>query len=321
MKNKLAILLTLGFLSSCGMFSNNIDGNKVLKAPDGYYLYYNKSVIKITEDTYITKDKKVSDYFTGLISNKEGDLLNDLKRYFPHGFNGIEEGNKPEEFMEIPLIEINNKKVIDSIMLSEALSSKNPELLLEIDHTRDDINVEIEEKVDLSGKKVEILNANGISGYAKNLGEKLKEKLGVEYNAENYDKTEIFNYVINHKLNENELKAFIDELGLKYIKILDDSSIKPDSDVVIITGDDSKVNFEVEVISKTDSKDLVSKLTGYKVSEKQDTKYGDKNIEDETTIYYNLEDKLIANILAKLLKDVKLVEDNSLNSKIVITTK
>ncbi|SQA14622.1 Uncharacterised protein [Streptobacillus moniliformis] len=85
-------------------------------------------VIKLTEDTYITKDKKVSDYFKGsLFSNEEDDFLVDLKKYFPHGFNGIEKGKAPEEFTEIPLMSLGDKKIIDAIALSLDLSSKNPE--------------------------------------------------------------------------------------------------------------------------------------------------------------------------------------------------
>lgn len=270
LKNKLAGILILAMLFSCGVKNDvSLEGNVVYKTNDAYYLVYNKTVIKLDNEVYITKNKKVSDYFkNNILSNGEADFLNDLKKYFPHGFNGIVEGEAPKEFIEMPLVTLeSNKKIVDAILLSDTLANKNPQLLIEKDDTKDTEETTIEEKVEdvvevnLKGKKVAILNANGISGYAKNLGEKLKAELGVEYSATNYSKSENYNYVVNHKLNESEIQELLKSSGLKYVKILNDDKLSPESDIVIISGNDSKVNFNVEVISKSGAKDLENILS------------------------------------------------------------
>lgn len=35
---------------------------------------------------------------------------------------------------------------------------------------------------------MDVLNANGINGYARRTGENIKNKLGMKYNAANYEK-------------------------------------------------------------------------------------------------------------------------------------
>lgn len=44
---------------------------------------------------------------------------------------------------------------------------------------------------------VDVLNANGIGGYARKTGEMLKENFGVKYNAANYEKEQEESYVMN----------------------------------------------------------------------------------------------------------------------------
>ncbi len=324
MKKKLTVLLMLLAMVSCGTkTSGEIEGNKVVKVDNSYYLHYDDTVIKLNDDTYITKDKKVSDYFKGsFFSNEEDDFLVDLKKYFPHGFNGIEKGKAPEEFTEIPLMSLGDKKIIDALALSLDLSSKNPELLIVKDETKDEeVKEEIKEEVDLTGKKVAILNANGIDGYARRLGESLKTTLGVEFLSENYGKFEEFSYIVNHKLDSKELDKLIDTLNIKFIKVKNNSKLKSGHDVVIITGNDSKVKYNVEVLSKGGLKDVENALKGYSVTTKMETKYNNENIKDDTIIMHNPEDIFIAKKILKLLPNSMLKEDAGLSNKLIITTK
>lgn len=263
MKKKLTLLLTLLTIVSCGnKTSAEIEGNKVVRVDNSYYLHYDDTVIKLTEDTYITKDKKVSDYFKGsLFSNEEDDFLVDLKKYFPHGFNGIEKGKAPEEFTEIPLMSLGDKKIIDAIALSLDLSSKNPELLIVKDETKDyEIKEEVKEEVSLKGKKIAILNANGIDGYAKRLGESLKTTLGIEFLSENYGKSEKLSYIVNHKLTPEELDKLINTVNIKFIKVLNNPNLKPEQDAILVTGNDANVKYNVEVLSKGGLKDVENAL-------------------------------------------------------------
>ncbi|QXW66224.1 hypothetical protein KX935_03120 [Streptobacillus moniliformis] len=290
---------------------------------NSYYLHYDDTVIKLTEDTYITKDKKVSDYFKGsLFSNEEDDFLVDLKKYFPHGFNGIEKGKAPEEFTEVPLMSLGDKKIIDAIALSLDLSSKNPELLIVKDETKDyEIKEEVKEEVSLKGKKIAILNANGIDGYAKRLGESLKTTLGIEFLSENYGKSEKLSYIVNHKLTPEELDKLINTVNIKFIKVLNNPNLKPEQDAILVTGNDANVKYNVEVLSKGGLKDVENALKGYMVTTKIENKYNNEDIKDETVIMHNPEDVFIAKKILNLLPNAILKEDKSLNSKLIITTK
>ncbi|WP_064590889.1 hypothetical protein [Streptobacillus moniliformis] len=324
MKKKLTLLLTLLTIVSCGnKTSAEIEGNKVVRVDNSYYLHYDDTVIKLTEDTYITKDKKVSDYFKGsLFSNEEDDFLVDLKKYFPHGFNGIEKGKAPEEFTEIPLMSLGDKKIIDAIALSLDLSSKNPELLIVKDETKDyEIKEEVKEEVSLKGKKIAILNANGIDGYAKRLGESLKTTLGIEFLSENYGKSEKLSYIVNHKLTPEELDKLINTVNIKFIKGLNNPNLKPEQDAILVTGNDANVKYNVEVLSKGGLKDVENALKGYMVTTKIENKYNNEDIKDETVIMHNPEDVFIAKKILNLLPNAILKEDKSLNSKLIITTK
>ncbi|WP_064615293.1 hypothetical protein [Streptobacillus moniliformis] len=324
MKKKLTLLLTLLTIVSCGnKTSAEIEGNKVVRVDNSYYLHYDDTVIKLTEDTYITKDKKVSDYFKGsLFSNEEDDFLVDLKKYFPHGFNGIEKGKAPEEFTEVPLMSLGDKKIIDAIALSLDLSSKNPELLIVKDETKDyEIKEEVKEEVSLKGKKIAILNANGIDGYAKRLGESLKTTLGIEFLSENYGKSEKLSYIVNHKLTPEELDKLINTVNIKFIKVLNNPNLKPEQDAILVTGNDANVKYNVEVLSKGGLKDVENALKGYMVTTKIENKYNNEDIKDETVIMHNPEDVFIAKKILNLLPNAILKEDKSLNSKLIITTK
>ncbi|WP_064607008.1 hypothetical protein [Streptobacillus moniliformis] len=324
MKKKLTLLLTLLTIVSCGnKTSAEIEGNKVVRVDNSYYLHYDDTVIKLTEDTYITKDKKVSDYFKGsLFSNEEDDFLVDLKKYFPHGFNGIEKGKAPEEFTEVPLMSLGDKKIIDAIALSLDLSSKNPELLIVKDETKDyEIKEEVKEEVSLKGKKIAILNANGIDGYAKRLGESLKTTLGIEFLSENYGKSEKLSYIVSHKLTPEELDKLINTVNIKFIKVLNNPNLKPEQDAILVTGNDANVKYNVEVLSKGGLKDVENALKGYMVTTKIENKYNNEDIKDETVIMHNPEDVFIAKKILNLLPNAILKEDKSLNSKLIITTK
>ncbi|CAM3100100.1 LytR C-terminal domain-containing protein [Streptobacillus felis] len=328
MKKNLTIFLILLALVSCGTKTmKEIEGNKIVKVENTYYLHYNDTVIKLNEDTYITKDKKVSDYFKGsFFSNEEDDFLVDLKKYFPHGFNGIVEGEAPTNFSQMPLLSLGEKKIIDAIALSKDLSSKNPELLIAKDETKDEEEKKEDNKteakeVNLTGKKIAILNANGIDGYARRLGESLKATLGLDAMSENYGKGENLSYIINHKLTQEELEKLVNTVNIKYIKVQNNPDLKSDQDVVLITGNDANVKYSIEVLSKGGLKDVENLLSGYSVTTKTEAKYNNEDIKDETIIIYNPEDIFIAKKLLGLLPNATLKEDTTVNGKLIITTK
>lgn len=317
MKKKLLIILSIISLMSCGIKNDTKTGNRLVVAENKYYVYYDNEVIELNKDTYITKDMKIGDYFfnfkfLGIQLKDERKLLLDLAKYFPHGINEIQKGNSPEKFVTIPTYMLNNKSIIDSVKLADLLSGEslinsesNSELIEAKEATSDDVSLE--------NKKVEILNANGIAGYAKKLGETLKSNLKMEYNAENYNKSSNVSYIINHKLNDKQLETFIENLGIKYIKILNDQSIKPDADVVVITGNDKLVDFTVTIETNNEKTELKNLLNGYKLVFKNNS-----NVADGIVIKYNKEDEFIAKNIAKILSDAKLQQDDTIKNGLLI---
>lgn len=320
MKKILITFILLGIMISCNNKSVEIiEGNKIIKSEGIYYLEYDNTFIKLDLDTYITKERKLEDYISkGILSLKDNDLITDLKKYFPHGFKGITEGEKPSNFIEIPTILLENKKIIDSIKLSEELSKVNIEVLIEKDETKEE---KTEEEVNLKGIKLAILNANGIDGFAKKFGNQLKEKLEIEYIAENYTNGANYNYIINHKLTEKQLDELVKNLGLKNVKILDNPTLKPEMDAVVILGNLTTNPFKVEIISKTGNEEIKSLLSTYPTTLVKNDKYNNENIADDTIVRYNKSDIYTAKEIKEKISNATLLEDDTLNDKIVITTK
>ena len=177
----------------------------------------------------------------------------------------------------------------------------------------------------LKGKKIEILNAGGIDGLAKKVGDELVQKFGIVYSAENYTEQGSMNYVINHTLSPGEVNQLIEGLNLKYIKVLDDPTVKPDADFVIITGDDANIEFPIEIMttaSEGNSK-IATLLNGYKLQTKQTETYKEQKISDkkQIEIYYNPFDVYTAQKIAKILGNAKLIEDTAIQNKILIVSK
>lgn len=292
--------------------------NRLMYSNGNFYIYYNKQVIEIPKNTYITSDKKIEDYFYNFLGThvkNEKELLTDLSRYFPQELtnfttNEIVKGSNP-----IPTMAVGNKKIIDTISLENFLISQKLDTPV-VENTEDNISEVVNTKVDLANKKVAILNANTINGYARNLGQKLSESLKVTYTAENNEsKTDPYTYIINHKLNENELNTLVNSLGIMYVKTKIDDNLKSDSDVVIITGDDSKVNLPLEINSTLDKSELSEILSAYKPSFKKTEEKVEK-----ISIKVSSENKYIAQLIKNKVSDAEIVIDDTVKNKIVIIT-
>lgn len=317
---KFLLILSLISIFSCGIKEDTNKGNRLVLVGNSYYIYYDDEVIEIPSGTYLTKDTKVDDYFFSFMGKQikdEKKLLVDLTKYFPHGITDIQRGSKPSNYTELPTYKVNGKTMVDSVKLADLLAGQDGEGLINSELSTDIIDVkngdEVDPNVSLEGKKVEILNANGIPGFAKELGDALVNNLKMQYNAENYGKPSNFTYIVNHKLTDQELSKLINSLNFKYIKVLDDPNLKPDSDVVLITGNDEKVNYPINILTKNGSTELQNMLEGYKVVVKKD-----ENVADGVVIKYNKEDILIAKKLQSILNDAKLEEDNSIKQGLII---
>ncbi|VWL85623.1 LytR C-terminal domain-containing protein [Oceanivirga miroungae] len=320
------IIITLAMLSvfACGKEEDK-SVNRLAYVDGNYYVYYDNEVVEITRGSYITKDKKIEDYFFNFFGAHVKDeklLISDLSKYFPHSIQDVViSKNRPDTVVEVPTMDLDGKYIIDSIKLANILSGEDGKALLIVDNTSDIVEIkpsnQIDPEVSLEGKTVDVLNANGINGFAKKLGEAFKNNLDMNYNADNYGSRSDMSYVVNHKLNEDEFLKFVNSIGLKYIKIKEDPSLRPDADVVIITGNDKKVKYAVNIYSTTGVSELKDQLSEY-------TPKIYKAKESSTivgvTIKYNPEDFVIAHKLLSLVPSARLEKDSSLENKIVITT-
>ena len=320
MKKIILILVSLFMIFGCIEYESKdvADRNRVFKSDNNFYVYYNGKFIEIPKGTYIANDKRIENYYIKKIVNKS-ELLNDLNKYFPDKIEYVTKGEKPKESIKLPVITSDGKTYIDSVKL-EKLLVELPTRVAQNDKE----NIVAEEKpVSLEGKKIEILNANGIDGFASSLGDALMAKFKIVYNAENYTQEENYSYIINNKLDDNAANELLSSLSIKYIKKMKPGQIKPDADLVIITGKDTETGFKTEIMSAAENSVITEKLKAYAPVFTKADKYKDIDLKKLTGIQinYNPEDYYTAYKLGKLLNTTNLVEDASLKDSIIILTK
>lgn len=333
MKKILLVIISLLIFVSCSDNAEKLKSeNRIFRNNDKYYVYYDGNTFELPKDLYLTNTKKVEQYFTtGILKQlnigvlDKSELLNDLNKYFPSGIKYITENEKPIGSVMIPVASVGNEKHVDSVKFEKMLASmpKGTNAVKNENNSEETV-VNINPAETLKGKKIEVLNANNIDGFAKNIGEKLKAKFGIEYNAENYTKPETMNFVIVRKLNEKEVEAIIDEAGLKYAKVLEDKTVKPEADFVLITGNDNQIDFPVEIVTLGDKSVTADKIKGYKLKNVKSSEYkGEKlNKINDIKVVYSPSDIYTAKLIAKQLGGgIKLIADNQLNGKIVIVSK
>ena len=320
MKKIILILVSLFMIFGCIEYESKdvADKNRIFKSDNNFYVYYNGKFIEIPKGTYIANDKKIENYYIKKIVNKS-ELLNDLNKYFPDRIEYVTKGEKPKESIKLPVITSDGKTYIDSVKL-EKLLAELPTRVAQNDKE----NIVAEDKpVSLEGKKIEILNANGIDGFASSLGDALMAKFKIVYNAENYTQEENYSYIINNKLDDNAANELLSSLSIKYIKKMKPGQIKPDADLVIITGKDTETGFKTEIMSAAENSAITEKLKAYTPVFTKADKYKDIDLKKLTGIQinYNPEDYYTAYKLGKLLNTTNLVEDASLKDSIIILTK
>jgi hypothetical protein len=320
MKKIILILLSLFMIFGCIEYEGrDVEGrNRIFKSDENFYVYYNGKFIEIPKGTYIANDKKIENYYIKKIVNKS-ELLNDLNKYFPDRIEYVTKGEKPKESIKLPVITSNGKTYIDSVKLEKLLVELPTRTAQEDKET-----IVAEDKpVSLEGKKIELLNANGIDGFASSLGDALQAKYKIVYNAENYTQEENYSYIINNKLDDNAANELLSSLSLKYIKKMKPGEIKPEADLVIITGKDTDTGFKTEIMSANEKTEILDKLKAYTPVFTKADKYKDIDLKKLTGIQinYNPEDYYTAYKLGKLLNTTNLVEDASLKDSIIILTK
>lgn len=270
-------------------------------------VFEDKLAIKIPFEIQIEKDLTVGD----IVENKEyARILEMMNRIFPETidtYKVIKLGSvdiHARNAINIPETSINDKRYILTSSITgvfQDLYKKNSDTLFE------DV-------------VIDVLNANGKAGYSRKIGEKLKSKFNLNYNAATYEKKMEGSYIIINNLPKEKVEQIMDEIDEKYIKIKEIPSVPSVANIVLILGEEKDVDTVIQIFGdKTRGEEVNSILKegDYSKIEIKDTsgKNNDETIECAEDNYYT------AYKIGKKLDIKKLVENSELGNIIKINVK
>ena len=303
------ILSVLLFLNFRG---NNIKLSKdekvlIIGKQNLFAIYEDRLAVKIPYELYIDSEETVED----LVRNYE-QVLEKINSILPEKLTRyivIKSGEiklDVENQRNIPETNIGDKRFI--------LTSSVYAMFKELYHEKNSVDEQNENIL------VDVLNANGVGGYARKTGELIKTSLGMKYNAANYETTQDQSYVILNDISKEKAAEILDKLPEKYFKIKTKSSIPTLANIVVIIGSEKDINFKIDIYGDEavlkDATDKVKKL-GYTNVSTSARKEGT----EQSVIEYNKEDYFIALRIAKELGITDMIENNDLSNKIGVTIK
>lgn len=305
------ILSVLLFLNFRG---NNIKLSKdekvlIIGKQNLFAIYEDRLAVKIPYELYIDSEETVED----LVSTRNYEqVLEKINSIVPEKLTRyivIKSGEiklDVENQRNIPETNIGDKRFI--------LTSSVYAMFKELYHEKNSVDEQNENIL------VDVLNANGIGGYARKTGELIKTSLGMKYNAANYETTQDQSYVILNDISKEKAAEILDKLPEKYFKIKTKSSIPTLANIVIIIGSEKDINFKIDIYGDEavlkDATDKVKKL-GYTNVSTSARKEGT----EQSVIEYNKEDYFIALRIAKELGITDMIENNDLVNRIGVTIK
>ena len=305
------ILSVLLFLNFRG---NNIKLSKdekvlIIGKQNLFAIYEDRLAVKIPYELYIDSEETVED----LVSTRNYEqVLEKINSILPEKLTRyivIKSGEiklDVENQRNIPETNIGDKRFI--------LTSSVYAMFKELYHEKNSVDEQNENIL------VDVLNANGIGGYARKTGELIKTSLGMKYNAANYETTQDQSYVILNDISKEKAAEILDKLPEKYFKIKTKSSIPTLANIVVIIGSEKDINFKIDIYGADsvlkDATDKVKKL-GYTNVSTSARKEGT----EQSVIEYNKEDYFIALRIAKELGITDMIENNDLVNRIGVTIK
>ena len=305
------ILSVLLFLNFRG---NNIKLSKdekvlIIGKQNLFAIYEDRLAVKIPYELYIDSEETVED----LVSTRNYEqVLEKINSILPEKLTRyivIKSGEiklDVENQRNIPETNIGDKRFI--------LTSSVYAMFKELYHEKNSVDEQNENIL------VDVLNANGIGGYARKTGELIKTSLGMKYNAANYETTQDQSYVILNDISKEKAAEILDKLPEKYFKIKTKSSIPTLANIVVIIGSEKDINFKIDIYGDEavlkDATDKVKKL-GYTNVSTSARKEGT----EQSVIEYNKEDYFIALRVAKELGITDMIENNDLVNRIGVTIK
>ena len=306
-----AILLVLLFLNFRG---NNIKLSKdekvlIIGKQNLFAIYEDRLAVKIPYELYIDSDETVED----LVSTRNYEqVLEKINSIVPEKLTRyivIKSGEiklDVENQRNIPETNIGDKRFI--------LTSSVYAMFKDLYHEKNSVDEQNENIL------VDVLNANGVGGYARKTGELIKTSLGMKYNAANYETTQDQSYVILNDISKEKAAEMLDKLPEKYFKIKTKSTIPTLANIVVIIGSEKNINFKIDIYGADsvlkDATDKVKKL-GYTDINTSAAKEGT----EQSVIEYNKEDYFIALRIAKELGITDMIENNELVNRIGVTIK
>ena len=306
-----AILLVLLFLNFRG---NNIKLSKdekvlIIGKQNLFAIYEDRLAVKIPYELYIDSEETVED----LVSTRNYEqVLEKINSIVPEKLTRyivIKSGEiklDVENQRNIPETNIGDKRFI--------LTSSVYAMFKDLYHEKNSVDEQNENIL------VDVLNANGVGGYARKTGELIKTSLGMKYNAANYETTQDQSYVILNDISKEKAAEILDKLPEKYFKIKTKSTIPTLANIVVIIGSEKDINFKIDIYGDDsvlkDATDKVKKL-GYTNVNTSAAKEGT----EQSVIEYNKEDYFIALRIAKELGITDMIENNDLVNRIGVTIK
>lgn len=306
-----AILLVLLFLNFRG---NNIKLSKdekvlIIGKQNLFAIYEDRLAVKIPYELYIDSEETVED----LVSTRNYEqVLEKINSIVPEKLTRyivIKSGEiklDVENQRNIPETNIGDKRFI--------LTSSVYAMFKDLYHEKNSVDEQNENIL------VDVLNANGVGGYARKTGELIKTSLGMKYNAANYETTQDQSYVILNDISKEKAAEILDKLPEKYFKIKTKSTIPTLANIVVIIGSEKNINFKIDIYGADsvlkDATDKVKKL-GYTDVNTSAAKEGT----EQSVIEYNKEDYFIALRIAKELGITDMIENNDLVNRIGVTIK
>ncbi|MDO5789495.1 MAG: LytR C-terminal domain-containing protein [Fusobacterium sp.] len=301
------------------LFINSMRKNPELDKNSSYLIigkenliavYQDKLAVRIPYGININKDKTFKD----LVDNKnEEEILKTVNKLLPVPLNNymrVKFGQvqlNVKNAKNIPETTVDNKRYI----VTSSLHSMY-ETLYNEQKNKNELNENI---------IVDVLNANGINGYARRTGENIKNKLGMKYNAANYEKNLEESYIILNDISNEKAEEIVMQLNEKYFKIQQVPTIPTLANVVVILGQEKNIDFTIEVLgdNSTTIQNVSDELKreGYKKVEIEK----DKVKADNAFVEYASEDYFIAYKIAKKLNISNFIENNNLKNKIRVITK
>ena len=305
------ILSVLLFLNFRG---NNIKLSKdekvlIIGKQNLFAIYEDRLAVKIPYELYIDSEETVED----LVSTRNYEqVLEKINSIVPEKLTRyivIKSGEiklDVENQRNIPETNIGDKRFI--------LTSSVYAMFKDLYHEKNSVDEQNENIL------VDVLNANGVGGYARKTGELIKTSLGMKYNAANYETTQDQSYVILNDISKEKAAEILDKLPEKYFKIKTKSTIPTLANIVVIIGSEKNINFKIDIYGADsvlkDATDKVKKL-GYTDVNTSAAKEGT----EQSVIEYNKEDYFIALRIAKELGITDMIENNDLVNKIGVTIK